>query len=113
MNNKIEMLKTASEYIEKLKKTILTIAQYLRGSQYEVGLNLIPSIADGLNWLSIIIENTKDIQKEEISLNELNDKLNEMLEALERGDNILLGDLFEYELFPIIEKIGNIINNSI
>lgn len=113
MENKIEVLKTASEYIEKLKEAILTVSKHLQGSQYQNGLNMIPSIADGLNWLTAVIENTGDVLKSEISINEINDKLNEIVEALESQDNILVGDLFEYELLPILENAEKVINDSI
>ncbi|SFC60920.1 hypothetical protein [Clostridium uliginosum] len=113
MEDKIEALKMASEYIVNLKISILKTVEYLQSSEYEKGLNMLASIADGLNWLSIVIENTRDVQNGKISLSELNNKLSEIVEAIEDKDNVLVGDLFQYELLPIIEKAEQIINNSI
>ncbi|NFQ00882.1 hypothetical protein [Clostridium sporogenes] len=112
-NDKIEILKTASEYILRLKDGILKTSEYMESGEYDKGFSLIYPIAKGLSWLIEVIEKTKDIQKEEIFLDELNDKLNEINNAIENEDNVLIGDLFQYELLPIMENIEEIINESI
>lgn len=113
MNDKIEALRTASEYIVNLEISISKAAEDLYGVEYEKGMAMIAPIAEGLNWISLIIQNTTDVIKGEISLQELNEKLNEIVDAIGNEDNVLIADLFKYELLPIIQKIEKVINNSI
>lgn len=113
MENKIEVLKTASEYIVNLKISISKTAECLKSIQYEKGMAMIEPITEGLIWLLMVVQNTRDVQKGEISIEEINEKLNEIVEAMQNEDDILVADLFEYELLPIIENIENVINKSI
>ncbi|NFO32344.1 hypothetical protein FDB37_01735 [Clostridium botulinum] len=102
---KKEMLKITIEYIGELKLLIIKIIEILQSSEYKEGLKLIPEMTRGLEFVSIAVEDTKDIQVETISLIDMNKKLLDIVDALECGDNILVADLFEYELMPIIEEI--------
>ncbi|MGY0375129.1 hypothetical protein [Clostridium sp. JNZ J1-5] len=113
MNEKFEALKTASEYIGNLKLGIINSAEKFQTGDENIGLEAIPLIVDGIEWLTQVIELTKDIQKSEISLYELNEKLEEIVEAVENNDFILVGDLFQYELIPIIDDIEEKINLSL
>ena len=113
MDNKIELLKTTSEYILSLKHSIEQIIEYLQNDSEAEGLSLIGEVASNLSLLFEAIESTKDCQKQEINLNELNEKLNEIVEAMENGDTVLIGDLFQYELIPILGNMQKIIEDSI
>ena len=113
MNDKVEALITASEYIVNLKISISKAAEDLYGVEYEKGIAMIEPISEGLNWLSSVIQNTRDLQKGEISIEELNEKLNDIVVAIGNEDNVLVADLFNYELLTIIENIEKVINNSI
>ncbi|CBZ04610.1 hypothetical protein EXN25_03730 [Clostridium botulinum] len=105
MNEKFEALKTASEYIGNLKIGIMNASENFQSGNENKALESIPLIVDGIEWLTQVIELTRDIQRSEISLGELNEKLEEIVEAVENGDFILVGDLFQYELIPVMEKI--------
>lgn len=113
MDDKIELLKTTSEYILNLKYSIAQVIEYLQSDKEANGLSLIGDIANKLSLLFEAIESTKDYQKQEINLEELNEKLSEIVVAMENGDTILIGDLFKYELIPILDNIQKIINDSI
>ncbi|MBN1057670.1 hypothetical protein FDC27_07115 [Clostridium botulinum] len=113
MEKKIEFLKVTSEYIIQLEKNIEEIVKILQGTEYKEGIKALNSVIEGINLVAIAVENTKELHKKEISLNKLNEKLNEIVQALENEDNILMADLFQYELLPIIENIKTIIDVSI
>ncbi|MBN1041188.1 hypothetical protein [Clostridium botulinum] len=113
MEKKIEFLKVTNEYIIQLEKNIEEIVKILQGTEYKEGIKALNSVIEGINWVAIAVENTKELHKKEISLNKLNEKLNEIVQALENEDNILMADLFQYELLPIIENIKTIIDVSI
>ncbi|AVQ37356.1 hypothetical protein C7M56_01175 [Clostridium botulinum] len=110
MELKFESLRTASEYIGNLKIGIINSAENFQSGDENKALESIPLIVDGIDWLIQIVELTKDIHKSEISLDELNEKLKEIIEAVENSDFILVGDLFQYELMPIIDEIEKKIN---
>lgn len=113
MDNKIELLKTTSEYISSLKHSIEQIIEYLQNDNETEGLSLIGDVASNLSLLFEAIESTKDYQKQEINLGELNEKLNEIVEAMENDDIALISDLFQYELIPMLDNIQKIIEDSI
>lgn len=110
MNEKIEALKTASKYIINLKNGINTATDNFKNDKHEQGIELIPLIADGINWVVQVLELTKDIHKEQISIEELNSKLKELLEAIEVGDYLMVGNILQYEIFPSIEEMERIID---
>ncbi|BDB02558.1 hypothetical protein [Clostridium botulinum] len=113
MNEKIEALRTASEYILNLKNGIKTASENFQSGNEEEGSNLVSLIADGINWVTQVLELTKDVHKEEVNFDELNNKLEEIVEAIEFRDFILVGDLFQYEILPEVENMEEIINNSL
>lgn len=113
MDNNIELLKTTSEYILTLKQSIEQIIEYLQSDNEIEGLALIGDVANNLSLLFEAIESTKDHQKQEIDLEELNEKLNEIVEAMENDDITLISDLFQYELIPMLDNIQKIIEDSI
>lgn len=112
-NNKFEILKTASEYIVNLKIGINKAIKCYQEGQENRGGNLIVSIAEGIQWLSEAICLTSDIQIYPIYFQTMNEKLNEVVKAFENGDYTLIGDLFEYEILPIIDDIEEKIKESI
>ncbi|MFR1380499.1 MAG: hypothetical protein ACLSTJ_16270 [Clostridium neonatale] len=103
-NKKIEILKTAYEYIDKLIEGIKNIVEEIQeGNEYEA-IVIIPNVAEGMEWLINSIKLTEDIQTEPIDLDSLNQQLKELIEAFENEDYILIGDIFNYELIPILNE---------
>lgn len=113
MENKSEVLSTAYNYIDNLKNGIEDLSNVINSGDEEKGIKLIPLISDGLDWLIKVINLTEDIHKGEVSIGELNEKLEETIEALDNEDYILVGDLFNYEMLPILDEIKNNIGKLI
>lgn len=113
MNEKFETLKTVSEYMVNLLGGINKAVEYFQAGEDRKGYDLIPLIADGIQWISEALTVTKDIHKQDFNLQNINEKLIEIVEAMENGDYILIGDLFQYELTPILEDIQSNINKVI
>ena len=108
-DDKIEVLNSVNEYLEILKNGINNLCELIQAGKEKEGINLIPQLADGIGWVIDAVTVTKDVQKKEIDITGLNDYIEESVEALENEDYILVGDLFNYEILPIIETIhGNI-----
>jgi hypothetical protein len=110
--NKFEVLKTASQYLVNLKLGIHKATEYFQVGEENKGCDLIIPITDGIQWISDVVRLTSDIQEEPISFNTMNEKLNEIVEALKNEDYILVGDLFEFEILPVIEILEEKINQA-
>lgn len=113
MDEKIELLKTTDDYIINFKSQISKAADCFQSGEDEKGFNMVPSIAEGIGWIVKSLNITKDVLNQDISVDNLNEKLNEIVEAMENQDTILIGDLFQYELIPIVENIEQSVHSSI
>lgn len=110
MKDKFETLQMLNEYMIKLIDGIDTVVGYFQTGEDKKGCDLISHIAEGIQWVSEALTATKEIHKQDFNLQNMNEKLNEIVEALENGDFILIGDLFQYELTPILQDIQKNIN---
>lgn len=105
LNEKIEALKTADEYLDKLKNGINKVVNLIEEENESKACSYISDISQGIDWIIQVIALTSDIQKEKIELVNINEKLNEVVEALENEDYNLLGDIFKYEISPALDNI--------
>ncbi|NRT73716.1 hypothetical protein [Clostridium beijerinckii] len=105
MEEQLEALKTANEYIDNLKNGVNSLVDKINSGEENSGIALIPLIADGLDWLINVIKLTKDLHKGTISVENSSEILEQIIEALDNEDYVLLGDLFNYEFLPILENI--------
>lgn len=112
-NQQFDVLLTVNDYIKKL---IVGIEQNIPGIRDfrmdECGDNLA-DIFDGLQWTYDALKLTKSVQGKEINVEEIDGFLEEMLEAFENEDFILMSDLFEYEILPILNKWSEIVQSLI
>lgn len=112
-NEKIEVLQTANEYLNNLKNGILRLVELMQQEKDQEANLLIPQISDGIDWILKAVELTRDVQKEYIKSDDINEYLEAILEAMENEDIILVGDLFNYEVLPIIDRIHSDIKRCI
>jgi len=101
----IDTLKSADEYLGNLKNGISTMVTFFQMEEYEKACSYMVSVSKGLDWLIKAIALTQEVQKEKIEFEGLNDYFNQITEALENEDYTLVGDLFEYEITPILNDI--------
>ncbi|NFO04372.1 hypothetical protein FDB23_09650 [Clostridium botulinum] len=113
MNEKFEALKTVSKYLVNLINGIEKAVEYFQGGEERKGCDLILPITEGIQWMTDALLVTKDVHKQNIDLKNINEKLNEIVDALENRDFVLIGDLFQYELIPVLKDIQNDINKTI
>jgi hypothetical protein len=106
MNNKIEEIKiTITSYIPKLKNGIIEAAEFFQKYEENKGTALLVEITDGVKWVIDALVSIQRLDEKEII--NINNKLNEIIDALENEDYILIGDLLQYELLPVMEEIDN------
>lgn len=105
MEEKFEVLRTAIEYIDNLKNGIGTLVQDINQGDYKSGMTIISQIVDGIDWLVQVINLTIDLHKGKVCIGNINEILRQIIEAIDNEDFILVGDLFNYEILPILEEI--------
>ena len=113
LRQQFETLQTANEYIVKLESGIIEAARLFKSGEEGQAVNMIHDIIDGIEWLSDVMRLTIGVHEKEIELDEINTQLAEIVEAFNNEDYILVADLFEYEILPIIGQWKVIIRNSI
>ena len=100
----IEVLRTAYEYINKLTQGTLEAAEYFHSGQEDKGFQSVSLIADGILWLVGAIELTRRVQKQEIKTEGIMAKINEINEAMQKNDTVLIADLLEFEIVPVFQQ---------
>ena len=113
MEKKTEVLISVYEYMQKLYGGIQDAVECYRINNNAGGMELTVQIIEGLQWLIQALEATVEVQKEVIQIAEINDTLEEILDALENEDTVLIADLFEYELLDKIQEWYSKVCNSL
>lgn len=108
-----EALKTVNEYLYKLKDGIKNISDLIQEGREAESFNVIAQVADGLQWVDEAFNATKEYHNNELNLEKTNEFIEEISEALENEDYILVSDLFTYEITPIIEDLQLDLKNYI
>ncbi|MCY6370413.1 hypothetical protein [Clostridium ganghwense] len=101
---KEELLKTAEEYLEKLIEKIKYSVELLQSGKEGLVFEYTTDIIEGLIGVIDAITLTKDIQKNIIDTSAINEHLIEINGCFESKDYILLSDLLEYEIVPILDE---------
>lgn len=105
MKEKIEVLITANEYIYNIKKAIKNVSILINENKEAEAYKIIQDLPEALAWTFDAVNLTNDCLKSELEINLINDFLKEIIEAIENDDFILVGDIFNYELLPVIENL--------
>lgn len=113
MNEKIEVLNTANEYLGNLENGINQLIDAFEKEDYGKGCSYISLVAEGIGWIMDVIKLTKEVQSEPINVDVIDEKLEEVVEAIENEDYTLVGDLFKYEILPIIKEVHIKINKLV
>jgi len=100
-----ETMLSCREYLPKLTEAVSKIALDMQGGNEAAGIRLMPEVFDGLQW---VIEAVNGIQRHgflgDIDLQEITRHFEELKNALEIRDHVLIADLFEYEIGPVLES---------
>lgn len=100
-----ELLITVDQYLYNLKNGIKNISNLIQEGREHESFNFIAHVADGLEWVDEALNATKKYHNNELALDKMNSFIEEISEALENEDYILVSDLFNYEIMPIIENL--------
>lgn len=101
---KEETIFSLKDYLYKLENGINNCINFLRESNETEGLKYMSYIIEGLNWCIEVINLTADSNLNNIELEGIEELLQEIIDAMENKDYMLLADIFEYEVNPLIKK---------
>lgn len=100
----IETLDSLKEYTPRLKEASESIAESLQSGDQNKSVQQLPQFFEGIQWVVSAINGLKqngyDLSVDTLYLNEF---LKEIEEAIINQDYVLLADLLEYEISPILE----------
>lgn len=113
MNDKIELLQTAYEYITRLEEGIEVCIECFQTGDFGKANRDLVLIIDGLDWLIRAITLTKEIQSKPIDLSSITTALPELLDGIENSDNILIADILQYEILEGLQTWQNEIQCSL
>jgi len=104
---KRETLEMANEYMDNLFSGVKNSVELLYSGNESEGFSLIPSICEGIKWITEVLVLTKnENENEDLDLvNILHGKLEEIIESFENMDYILVADLLNYELLSVLQDI--------
>jgi len=103
-NLKDKTLKNAKDYLNSMEGQYKVIADMFReGKELEANEEL-KKIIDVTNSLLTFLDTFCDTGKEEL-FSEVTDKFNELIEAQNNGDMVLIADIVEYELSELSNKM--------
>lgn len=99
-----ETLDSCREYIPRLLAAVYAVARDMQSGNEAEGIRLMPEIFDGLQW---VIAAVRGMQQNgfplEIDLAELSRCFEQLEKALAIKDYVLLADIFEYEIGPVLD----------
>lgn len=113
MENYNDECREINDYLLKLIPAIENAGNKFCGKEKEEGYELTILIADGIQWVIGMIKRYNVIELSEKQIIELNNKLIQVVEAMEIGDYILVGDLLTYEIKPEVELIKEKIEGTL
>ena len=100
-----DTVESCQKYMPKLIKAIEEVSCQLHSSNESKALARLPQIFEGLQW---VLDAIQEIQKFynilEVNVEDLTVILKELEQAIKSRDYVLMADLFEYEIKPVLKK---------
>ena len=116
MNNKdkkINLLKTMVESIENINLYMEAIVNKLYEGDEKIACEGLAFISEELQWIFKGLDITSDIfDSNDIATNIL-EQLTEIVSAMENEDYILVADMLNYEVKPLLEELIKSIKETI
>ncbi len=107
-----ETLESATDYIKKLIVGIKKYIEYMTSGRISESGDLLISIIEGLDWEVKALSLIKEKLNIDLDISEVNAVLIDLSNAIQNNDYVLITDLFEYEILPILEKWKEYLENK-
>lgn len=102
-----ETLQSLYDYLFKLINGIESLVEDLRTQREEKVSRILPQIIEGLQWSIEVINHSRNVlEKYDFIIDDekIKDVFGELFEAVNNNDDVLLCDIFEYEVLDILKK---------
>lgn len=103
-----ETLESLTDYLPRLIIGCQKIAEQFHSADEATAMQSLPNALEGLEW---VIQVVSELQKfgvlAEFDLARITSHFPELESALVNRDYILIGDLLEYEIVPVLEEWAN------
>lgn len=110
----VETMQSLGEYLPRMVNGCREITNNLQVGNEATALSQMPQFVEGLQW---IFEAITGIQKNgllhEIDFGSLQEYFNGVVNSLEIKDYVLLADLLEYEIAPVLEEWNTVISGVV
>jgi hypothetical protein len=108
-----DSLESVVEYIPKMLGAIEEMVEAFRRSDEGKGTRIFLQAIDGLQWIHEIVSGQHAYLKnhfnisisDDLAVHHLQESLQQLLEAMEQQDYILMADVLEYELSPYLQRV--------
>ncbi len=104
-----DLVESTLSYVKKIPSGCIKIADFLREGSKEKAYSSITDFIEGIDWLTeslnILLQYQCVIY---IEIEQLNQLLKEINDALQMKNDILLADLFEYEVADFFGNLSEI-----
>ncbi|MBH0164046.1 hypothetical protein IHV12_03920 [Fictibacillus sp. 7GRE50] len=103
-----ETIQSIEEFLPKVSHSCLIITEQIRSDNESQAMYHINQFIAAVEWLTQAINGIKSLGYIiNIDTKEINQHLLETKEGLENNDLVLIADMFEYELYPMLEGWTN------
>lgn len=102
-----ETLQSLYDYLIKLVSGIESLVEDLRTQREEKVSRILPQIIEGLKWSIEVIDYSRNVLEKHnfvIEDEKIKDVFGELSEAVNNNDDVLLCDIFEYEILDILKQ---------
>lgn len=109
-NQREEVFVSLQEYIVKYIDGLKEIIDWFHQGDEQKALEAMVDAVEGLKWISEALTLTKELHGISMEADKINPLLVDINTGLERSDTILIADILEYEIVPLINEWNDQIN---
>lgn len=101
-----QTIDTFNQYLDRMHTAVEHICEDLQESDYQEINMTMPALVEGLAWIYEAVTEFVGLGKVEAEqFHSLEGLIGNLGEAMENQDYLLLHDLLEFELIPLLERI--------
>ena len=99
-----ETVEEINAYLPKMIQGIELFVEHVMQSKEIEAQKLLTNIFEGLEWIVQAVHLTREMQPENVQEQELVEKFPLLIDAYENKDFLLMSDVLDYEIKPVLEK---------
>ena len=105
-----EIVVELKAYLPRFISGLKEIIKWFHQGEEEKALKNMSHVVEGTEWIIEVLNLTNELYYQPIDTKQINPFLLKVNEGLERSDSLLIADILEYEITPIIEEWSSKIN---